>query len=50
MVSPAVPVRQVAIIFAILLGVWFLKEKLELRNVIGSLIIIAGILLIQAGG
>lgn len=48
-VSLAVPVRQVAIIFAIFLGVVFLKEKIEPRNVIGSGIIIAGIILIQAG-
>ncbi len=48
-VSLAVPVRQVAIIFAILLGVLFLKEKIEGRNVIGSLIIILGIVLINVG-
>lgn len=48
-VSLAVPVRQVAIVFAILLGVLFLKEKIELRNVFGSLIIILGIVLINAG-
>lgn len=49
LVSLAVPIRQVAIIFAILLGVLFLKEKIEARNVIGSAIIIAGIVLINAG-
>jgi drug/metabolite transporter (DMT)-like permease len=48
-VSLAVPVRQVAIIFAILLGVLFLKEKIEPRNVIGSVIVILGIVLINAG-
>jgi uncharacterized membrane protein len=48
-VSLAVPVRQVAIIFAILLGVLFLKEKIEARNLLGSLIIILGIVLINAG-
>ena len=48
-VSLAVPVRQVAIVFAILLGVILLKEKIEPRNVFGSLIIILGIVLINAG-
>lgn len=48
-VSLAVPVRQVAIIFAILLGVLFLKEKIGRRTVIGSLIIIVGIILINVG-
>ena len=48
-VSLAVPVRQVAILFAILLGVLFLKEKIGRRAVIGSIIIILGIILINAG-
>jgi len=48
-VSLAVPVRQVAIVFAILLGVLFLKEKIEPRNVFGSVIIVLGIVLINAG-
>jgi drug/metabolite transporter (DMT)-like permease len=48
-VSLAVPVRQVAIIFAILLGILFLKEKMKTSNLIGSLVIILGIILINAG-
>ncbi|MCP4216486.1 MAG: EamA family transporter, partial [bacterium] len=48
-VSIAVPVRLVAIIFAILLGVVLLKEKLKPQNLLGSLVIIAGILLINFG-
>ena len=48
-VSIAVPVRQVAIIFAILLGVLSLKEKLRLSGLIGSFIIILGIVLVNAG-
>ncbi len=48
-VSIAVPVRQVAIVFAILLGVFSLKEKFRLSSLIGSLIIILGIVLVNLG-
>lgn len=48
-VSLAVPIRQVAIIFAILLGIFRLKEKVRLGSIIGSAIIILGILLVNAG-
>ena len=48
-VSLAVPVRQIAIVFAIILGVLFLKEKLETKTVIGSLVIILGIILVNLG-
>lgn len=48
-VSIAVPIRQVSIIFAILLGVLFLKEKFRFENLIGSLVIVAGIILINFG-
>ncbi len=48
-VSIAVPVRLVAIVFAILLGVVLLKEKLKPQNLLGSLVIIVGILLINFG-
>lgn len=48
-VSIAVPVRMVAIIFAILLGVWFLGETFRRATLIGSIIIIAGIVLVNLG-
>ena len=48
-VSLAVPLRQVAIVFAIILGVLFLREKLETKTVIGSLVIILGIILVNLG-
>ncbi|HLP47563.1 MAG TPA: DMT family transporter [Candidatus Kapabacteria bacterium] len=48
-VSIAVPVRQVAIVFAILLGILSLKEKFRLSCLIGSLIIILGIVLVNLG-
>jgi len=43
----AVPIRQVAIVFAILFGVIFLKEKLRPSNWIGSLLIIIGVVLVS---
>jgi len=48
-VSIAVPVRQVAIIFAILFGVVFLKEKFNLKKLAAVIVIFAGIILINAG-
>jgi uncharacterized membrane protein len=48
-VSLAVPVRQVAIVFAILLGILFLKEEIKASNFAGSLMIILGIILVNAG-
>lgn len=48
-VSIAVPVRLVAIVFAILLGIFVLKEKFRVSNLIGSLVIIAGIVLVNLG-
>ncbi len=47
LVSIIVPIRQTSIIFAILLGVLMLKEKFEISNLIGSMIIILGITLIN---
>jgi uncharacterized membrane protein len=49
MVSLAVPVRQVAIVFAILLGIIMLREKPDINKLIGSLIIIGGIILVNLG-
>lgn len=48
-VTVAVPVRQVAIVFAILLGVFSLKEKLRWTALIGSLVIILGVVLVNFG-
>jgi uncharacterized membrane protein len=47
LVSIAVPARQISIVFAIMLGVFVLKEKLIFSRLIGSLIIIAGITLLN---
>jgi drug/metabolite transporter (DMT)-like permease len=46
-VSVAVPIRQVSIIFAILFGVFFLKEHFGIGKIAATLIIIAGIILIN---
>jgi uncharacterized membrane protein len=48
-VSLAVPVRQVAIVFAILMGILFLKEEIRASNLVGSLMIILGVILVNAG-
>jgi uncharacterized membrane protein len=49
MVSVAVPVRLISIVFAILLGIIILKEKPDFQKLIGSLIIIVGIILVNLG-
>jgi uncharacterized membrane protein len=49
MVSVAVPVRLISIVFAILLGIIVLKEKPDFQKIIGSLIIIGGIILVNLG-
>ncbi len=48
-VSITVPVRQVAVVFAILLGVFSLKEKISPGKLLGSAVIIAGIILVNMG-
>jgi len=48
-VSLAVPIRQVAIVFAIVLGTLFLEEEFKVTNAIGSLVIILGIILVNMG-
>ena len=49
-VSIAVPVRQIAIVFAIIMGITVLKERFSLCNAVGSLLIMAGIALIHLMG
>ena len=49
MVSIAVPVRLISIIFAVLLGIILLKEKPDIKKLIGSLVIIGGIILVNLG-
>ena len=48
-VSIAVPMRQTAIIFAIIFGVVFLKEKFKMEKVVAVIVIFVGILLINIG-
>lgn len=49
MVSVAVPVRLISIVFAILLGIIILKERPDIKKLIGSLVIIGGIILVNLG-
>jgi drug/metabolite transporter (DMT)-like permease len=48
-VSIAIPIRQVAIVFAIALGILFLKEECKMSNILGSLVVILGIILVNMG-
>lgn len=48
-VSVAVPLRQVSIVFAILFGVLFLKEKFKREKIAAVIVIFIGILLINLG-
>jgi len=49
MVSIAVPLRQMSVVFAILLGVFVLKEKITAGKMAGVAIILCGLLLINWG-
>ena len=48
-VSIVVPLRQISIVFAILLGVIMLQESIRPVKVVSSLMIIAGVALVNAG-
>jgi uncharacterized membrane protein len=48
-VSIAIPIRQVAIVFAIALGILFLKEECRTGNIVCSIVIIIGIILVNMG-
>lgn len=49
MVSIAVPLRLMSVVFAILLGVFALKEKIVVTKVVGVAVVLAGVLLINYG-
>lgn len=49
MVSIAVPLRQMSVVFAILLGVFVLKEKISPSKLFGVAVVLAGLVLINWG-
>ena len=48
-VATVAALRETSVLFAALLGVWFLKEVFTLRRVIGTAIILAGVMALRLG-
>ena len=48
-VATVAALRETSVLFAALLGVWFLKESFTLRRVIGTGVIVAGVMALRVG-
>ncbi|MDB5874906.1 MAG: protein of unknown function transrane [Ramlibacter sp.] len=48
-VATVAALRETSVLFAALLGVWFLKEAFNLRRVIGTAAIVAGVMALRVG-
>ena len=46
-VATVAALRETSVLFAALLGVWFLKEKFTRRRVVGTLAIVAGVIALR---
>ncbi len=49
-VSKLAPIREIGIVFGTIFGILILKEKQASRRIIGSILIVAGVILIQGFG
>ena len=48
-VAMVAALRETSVLFAVLMGAWFLKERFNRRRVIGTLIILAGVMALRLG-
>lgn len=48
-VATVAALRETAVLFAALLGIWFLKEVLTVRRAIGTCVIVAGVMALRLG-
>ena len=48
-VATVAALRETSVLFAALLGVWLLKERFSLRRLIGTVVILAGVLALKLG-
>jgi phosphonate utilization associated putative membrane protein len=48
-VATVAALRETSVLFAALLGVWFLKEKFNLQRVVGTTAIVAGVMALRMG-
>jgi drug/metabolite transporter (DMT)-like permease len=48
-VATVAALRETSVLFAVLLGVWFLKEAFTFKRVIGAAVIVAGIMALRLG-
>lgn len=48
-VASVAALRETSVLFAVLLGAWFLKEAFTPRRVVGTLVIVAGVMALRLG-
>ncbi len=48
-VATVAALRETSVLFAVLLGAWFLKEAFTPRRVVGTLVIVAGVMALRLG-
>ncbi len=48
-VATVAALRETSVLFAALLGSWFLKEAFTLRRAIGTAVIVAGVMALRLG-
>jgi drug/metabolite transporter (DMT)-like permease len=48
-VAMVAALRETSVLFAVLIGAWFLKERFNLRRLTGTLIILAGVMALRLG-
>ncbi len=48
-VATVAALRETSVLFAVLLGMWFLKESFTPRRVLGTLVIVAGVMALRMG-
>ena len=48
-VAMVAALRETSVLFAVLMGAWFLKERFNLRRLTGTLIILAGVMALRLG-
>ena len=48
-VAMVAALRETSVLFAVLMGAWFLKERFNLRRLTGTLIIVGGVMALRLG-
>ena len=48
-VATVAALRETSVLFAALLGIWFLKEVLTTRRIVGTCVIVSGVMALRMG-